>query len=366
MLHLIDFAEPRLLYLLLLLPAALLIFVWSSRARRRALARWGTPALVARLSANLSYPRRRWKALLWLLALALLVLAIARPRWGTVVVERVQRGIEVMVVLDVSTSMLAEDLAPNRLARAKLTIQELFDQLAGHDVGLVLFAGAAFVQFPLTADLNTARLFLDAAETTTISRQGTALDVALQRALDSFSEERSSDRVILLLTDGEGHTPQAMRVAERAAASNVVIHTVGLGSPEGAPIPVRDEAGALVGYKEDRQGQTVISRLDETQLRQIAAATGGLYGRVGINERDALDGLVAAINRLEGSERSREFETTEVERFPWFVGAALLFLTVELLIGERKGSGQRAEGRGQRPVGSRQYAVDSGQYAVNH
>ncbi len=332
----IDFAEPHLLYLLVLLPATLFIFFLSARARRRALARWGAPALVARLSANVSYARRRWKALLWLLALFSLLLAIARPLWGSMVVERVQRGIEVMVVLDVSTSMLAEDLSPNRLARAKLTMQELLEQLAGHDVGLVLFAGSAFVQFPLTADLNTARLFLDAADTTTISRQGTALDVALQRALDAFSEGRSSDRVILLLTDGEGHTPAAMTVAEQAAAANVVIHTVGLGSPAGAPIPVRNATGALVGYKADKQGQTVISRLNERRLRDIAAATGGLYHRVGTDEPDALRGVVAAINRLQGSERSREFETRQVERFPWFVGAALLLLMVEWLIGERK------------------------------
>lgn len=337
-LSMIDFVEPRLLYALWLIPIALLLLFWFMHRRQHLLKQWGRPALVRQLSANVSATRRRWKYLLWFVTLISLVLAIARPRWGSAVVERVQRGVEVMVVLDVSTSMLAEDTAPNRLTRAKLTIQELLDQLGGHDVGLVLFAGSAFVQFPLTADLNTARIFLNAADTTSISRQGTALDVAIQRALDSFREERSSDRLILIFTDGEGHegnTTAAMAAAQRAAARDIVIHTIGSGSLTGAPIPVRDATGTLTAYKEDNQGQIVVSRLDETLLRQLAEATGGRYLRAGTGE-DAIVALAATINRLEGNERTRQFKTERIERFPWFVGVALLALVTELLIGERR------------------------------
>lgn len=331
----IDFVEPRAFYALLLIPIALLLLFWSIHERRRLLKQWGTPALIRQLSANVSTARRRWKYLFWFVTLICLVLAIARPRWGSAVVERVQRGVEVMILLDVSTSMLAEDLAPNRLTRAKLTIQELLDQLGGHDVGLVLFAGSAFVQFPLTADLNTARIFLNAADTTSISRQGTALDVAIQRAIDSFSEERSSDRLILIFTDGEGKSDAAMAVARRASARGIMIHTIGFGSLEGAPIPVRDETGTLTAYKEDSRGQIVVSRLDEAILRQLAETTEGRYIYAGAGG-EAIAELAATINRLEGSERTREFETEQIERFPWFVGVALLALVTELLIGERR------------------------------
>jgi Ca-activated chloride channel family protein len=225
-----DFARPDLLYLLLAVPFAAFLFLWAARCRQDKIALLGTPALVRALTNSLSAMRRRRRTVLWFVALVAIVLAVARPRWGTRLELTVQRGAQVMVVLDVSTSMLAEDLKPNRLLRAKLSVEELLDHLAGSEVGLVLFSGAAFVQVPLTNDLNTVRRFLDAADPTDISRPGTALQKAIQVAIRGFPEQMLADRAILLLTDGEGHEGDPVIAADAAAQSDISIFAVGFGS----------------------------------------------------------------------------------------------------------------------------------------
>jgi Ca-activated chloride channel family protein len=329
-----DFAKPNYLYLLGLVPLAALFLAWAVSRRRAILARLGAPSLVEALSANVSPRKRRWKTALWFVALVALVVALARPLWGTQVTVKVQEGVEVMVVLDVSNSMLAEDIKPNRLTRAKLTVEELMDRLGGNDVGLVIFSGAAFVQFPLTADFNTARLFLDGAGPGSISRPGTTLAEAIRVALAGFPEERATSRVILLLTDGEGHEGEPVAAAQDAAEQGVVIHAIGFGSPDGEPIPIRDSGGAVVGYKKDDQGEMVLSRLDEITLQRIAGEAGGLYFRASAGGEE-IDGIVEAIAALETGEQEGQFEMQGVERFEWFVGAALLALTAETLISDR-------------------------------
>jgi Ca-activated chloride channel family protein len=291
--------------------------------------------LIETLSASVSVRKRRWKTALWFVALIALVIALARPLWGIQVMVRAQEGVEVMVVLDVSASMLAEDIKPNRLARAKLTIEELMDRLGGNEVGLVIFSGAAFVQFPLTADFYTARSFLDGAGSGSISRPGTALGDAIRVAVDGFSEERATSRVILLLTDGEGHEGDPVAAAQQTAAEGVVIHAIGFGSPDGEPIPIRDANGALVGYKKNAQNETVLSRLDEITLQQIASETDGLYFRASAGGEE-VDAIVETIATLETGEQEGQFETQGVERFEWFAGAALLALTAEALISDRR------------------------------
>jgi Ca-activated chloride channel family protein len=252
-------------------------------------------------------------------------------------VLRLQEGVEVMAVLDVSSSMLAEDIKPNRLTRAKLTIEEMMDRMGGNDVGLVLFSGAAFVQFPLTADFGTARKFLRGAGPDSISRPGTAMAEAIRVAVEGFSEQRATSRVILFLTDGEGHEGDPLAEARKAAGRGIVIHTIGYGSPDGEPIPLRDASGALIGYKKNAAGDTVLSRLDEPTLRQIADETGGLYARSSAGGEE-VDAVVDAVLALETDQREGRIETTGVERFTWFTVAALLFLSVEALIGDRKGT----------------------------
>ncbi len=329
-----DFAKPNYLYLLGLVPLAAFFVTWAASRRQAALSRLGLPSLIQALGASVNLRNRRWKTALWFVALVALVVALARPLWGTQVMVRAQEGVEVMVVLDVSASMLAEDIKPNRLARAKLTIEELMDRLGGNEVGLVIFSGAAFVQFPLTADFYTARSFLDGAGPGSISRPGTALGEAIRVALDGFPEERATSHVILLLTDGEGHEGDPVAAAQEAAAQGVVVHAIGFGSPTGEPIPIRDADGALTGYKKNTQGETVLSRLDEITLQQIVGETDGLYFRASAGGEE-VDAIVETIATLETGEQEGQFETQGVERFEWFAGAALLALTAEMLIGDR-------------------------------
>jgi Ca-activated chloride channel family protein len=316
------------------IPAVALFLVWNASQRRKILAGWGQLSLVAALSDSLSHRRRRWKTLLWFSALTALIVALARPRWGTQVTVKAQEGVEVMVALDVSSSMLAEDIKPNRLTRAKLAVEDLMDRLGGNELGLVIFSGAAFVQFPLTADFNTARAFLDSAGPWSISRAGTALAEAIRVALDGFPEERATSRVILLLTDGESHEGDPRAAARDALEQAVIVHAIGFGSPTGEPVPIRDGNGALMGYKKDAQGQTVLSRLDEVTLQQIALETGGLYFRASPGG-DEIEAIVEAITQLETGEQEGQFETQGVERSEWFAGAALLALPADLVIDDR-------------------------------
>jgi Ca-activated chloride channel family protein len=330
-----DFVQAPYLYLLFLLPLVVLVVFWAGRQRRSDIQRLGTPALIAAQSSSVSRTRRRWKTILWFTALIALIIALARPRWGTEVRVTIQEGVQVMVALDVSSSMLAEDIKPNRLARAKLTVKELMDRLAGNELGLVLFSGAAFIQSPLTSDFNTVSSLLEAAGPTSISRPGTALEEAIHISQSGFPAGLASNRIILLLTDGEGHEGDPVSAAQAAAEDGVTIYAIGFGSLRGEPIPLRDETGTLTSYKKDAQGQTVLSRLDEETLRKIVEATNGAYFRASAtgNEVQAITETIAA---LDTGELESQFKTQGVERFEWFAGLALLTLTIEFMTGDRK------------------------------
>ncbi len=331
-----DFAEP--LYLTCfgpLLLLALLLFYLSKR-KQAALDRLGAPQLIARLSAAVNWSGRRWQVRLWFVTLALVIVALARPRWGAQVEVVERRGVEIMVALDVSQSMLAEDLKPNRLARAKLEISELMDRLEGNEIGLVVFAGAAYIQFPLTADFSTARFFLEAAHPGMISRTSTNLADALEMAMNGFNEERASQKVIILLTDGEATEfgDEVTAATQEAANQGIIVYAIGFGSPDGEPIPEYDDLGTLTGYKKDRQGETVLTRLDETTLQEIALATGGRYFRASADGRE-VGFLSDAISDLQKGELESRFETRGIERFQWFLGLAVLALIASELIPDR-------------------------------
>jgi Ca-activated chloride channel family protein len=334
-----DFAQP--IYLVSFIPLLLLMVLLAVLARRQRtqLTRLGALALVAKLSATVNRSGRRWRMALWLAALALLIIALARPRWGAQVEYVERQGVEIMVALDISESMLAEDLKPSRLARAKLEISELMDRLEGNQLGLVLFSGVAFVQFPLTSDFTTARIFLDAAKPGLISRPGTAIAEAINIALTGFNEERASQKVIVLLTDGENHEGDVTAATQTAADKGVIIYTIGFGSPNGEPIPLYDDQGQLTGYKKDRQGKVVLSRLDETTLQQIALATNGRYYRAAADGRE-VGFLAGAIGELQTTELEGRFETRRVERFQWFLALAIAALVVGELIPDRRAVGR--------------------------
>jgi Ca-activated chloride channel family protein len=329
-----EFARPANLAFLAILPSAAILLIWAARRRRADVARIGSPALIAALSNSVSSTRRRWKTALWIMAMAATVFAAARPQWGTEVEASAYRPVYVMVALDVSASMLAEDIKPNRLARAKLTVEELMDRLSGSELGLVLFAGAAFIQFPLTADTNTAHAYLDAAGPWTISRPGTALEDAIRVALDGFPDKVFSTRVILLLTDGEAHEGDASAAARAAIEADATIFAIGFGSPSGEPIPIRDRNGTLSGFKKDAQGETVLTRLNESTLQEITAKTGGIYIRASSGGAD-IGAITDAIYALDSNGLETQFEVKRQEGYQWFAGLALLALAAELLISER-------------------------------
>lgn len=339
-----DFAQP--IYFLCFIPLLVLglLLLFLNKRKEAAIARLGMPELVKKLSAKVNWSGRRWKLILWFAALSFLIIALARPRWGSKVEYIEQQGVEIMVALDVSESMLAEDLKPTRLARAKLEITELMDRLEGNEIGLVLFSGAAFVQFPLTSDFATARMFLDSARPGIISRPGTAIAEAIEVAVSGFNEERSSQKVIILLTDGENHEGDVLSATNDAAEEGIIIYTIGFGSPNGEPIPEYDPLGNLIGYKRDQQGEIVLSRLDETTLQQIALLTNGRYFRASADGRE-VGFLADEISELQTASLESRFETRRIERFQWFLGLAILALVTIELIPERVQSTSTMEGQ---------------------
>jgi Ca-activated chloride channel family protein len=329
-----TFAKPVFLYGLILLPVMFLFVMWANRRRQAALARLGNPSLVARLSGSVNWRGRRWRTVLWFVALAGLLISLARPQWGTETRVVEQQGLEVMVALDVSKSMLAQDIKPDRLSRAKLEIADLMTRLGGDEIGLVLFSGASFIQFPLTSDYATARTFLDNARPEVISKPGTNIGDAIRTAMSGFDYDRSSQKVIVLITDGEDHDADTLAVAQEAADQGIMLYAIGFGSPQGEPIPEYNDQGEVVGYKKDQAGEVVLSKLDEATLQQIAQIGNGEYFRATVDGSE-LGALVSELNMLQQGELSNQIETWGIERFQGFLAAALIALVVRELIPDR-------------------------------
>lgn len=337
------FADPLWLAGLALVPLLALAFWAGARARRRALERFADSALVERLTASVSRRGRRAKAAALLGAVGLAVVALARPQFGTRVETVRARGQDVMVALDLSESMLAEDVAPNRLERARLSVLRLMRQLDGDRIGLVAFAADAFVQSPLTIDYGAAAMFLGAMEPDLMPIQGTNLGEALRVSLDALEEAREA-RVLVIVTDGEDHEGEIDLQLERAREMGVRIHTVGLGSTDGVPIPQLDEQGRRQGFLRDDEGNVVTTRLDEATLQRVAEATGGRYVAAGPGG-SAFDDLVDEVARAEGEDIDAEQVTRFEEQFQIFLAPALLLLILELLIADRRTRSMEWTGR---------------------
>ncbi len=331
-----QFAQPQFLLLgLIVIPAAALFLLWARRQQKKALGRLGDPTLIQRLSANINWSGRRWQTLLQLTALSFLIIALARPQWGSKVREIEQEGLQVIVALDVSQSMLAEDVKPTRLERAKLEIRDLTERLDGDEIGLVLFSGASFVQVPLTSDYLTALNYLDSADPSVISRPGTVMGEAIRTAMTAFDDELNNQKVLIVMTDGEDRETDPLVAAQEAADTDILIYTIGFGTPEGQPVPETNQYGEITGYKRDQNGEVVLSRLDETTLQSIAQTANGKYYRATADGRE-LDNLLAEIDDLQRDQLQTRFETTYIERFQIFLALALAALIVAELIPERK------------------------------
>ncbi len=329
-----TFANPQFLIALLLVPAVALFLLWAGRQRQRALARLGDPSLIQRLSAAVNGRGRRWQAALSLFALAMLIVAIARPQWGSEVQEVDQEGLQVMVALDVSQSMLAQDIQPSRLDRAKLEIRDLALQLKGDEIGIVPFSGAAFVQVPLTSDYTTALNYLQDAGPGLISRPGTVIGDAIRTATGAFDPKLASQKVLVVMTDGEDVESDPLAAAQEAAEQGVLIYTIGFGTPEGELVPETDQSGRVVGYKQDAQGNPVISRMDETTLQAIAETAGGQHYRATADGSE-LASLLAEIDGLQRAQVQSRQTVQMIERYQIFLALAFVALVVAQLIPDR-------------------------------
>lgn len=324
-------AHPQILWLLWVIPLLAVVLAVARSRAHRGLVRFAQAERLSELAGPIPHGRRIMRAGLRLFALAFLVVAAARPQWGASEVEVEQEGIDLVVALDISRSMRAEDLVPSRLGRAKVEIGELIESLDGDRIGLVFFAGAAFPQCPLTVDYAAARLFLDQADPDMISAQGTDIGAALQTALELFGEEGGRTRVVLLVTDGEDFAGQTDAVLRRLRESAVVLYAIGLGTAEGAPIPEVDAHGARTGFVRDGQGRVVLSRLEEGALLELVRAGGGVYARAGSAGLD-LSRLRDEIRSLEGEAYRSQRVVRYRERYAWPLAIALSLLLFEAWI----------------------------------
>ncbi len=330
------FAHPQLLWLLLVLVPLGLCVAYRLRAGRRALDDALSARMAQRLTAHLAPGRRTWRLALLLMALVALVLGAARPQRGAQYVTAKRTGRDLVIALDVSESMLAEDLKPNRLARARQEIAAILDHLRGDRIGLVAFAGAAFVQCPLTLDYSAARMFLDFMGPELISEPGTALAEAVRVGVRAFDAQSEGFRAMILISDGEDHQGNLEAAAREARKAGVRVFAIGIGSEAGEPIPQRDAAGKIQGYKRDSEGHVILTRLDAQALRTIAEASGGLYVSAGSSL--GLERVLGEIETMERREMEGGLRLLYEERYHYFVWPALVLLLLELLIPLRRGA----------------------------
>lgn len=329
------FAHPEYLNALYAIPLLVVLFWYLSRNRRRLLEKFADKKLHRVLMPDFSGIKNWFKVGLILFALVLLIFAAANPQVGTRVQEVKQTGIDVFIALDVSRSMLAQDIKPDRLDQAKFQISSLINKLRGDRIGLIIFAGDAYVQFPLTTDYSAANLFLSAADVNSVPQQGTAIASAIDLATKSFDYKTSTQRVIVIITDGEDHEGDIMQAVDTAKEKGIKTYTIGLGSATGVPIPVFNAQGQPVDYKKDENGNIVLTKLDDETLMKIAAAGDGKYFQASTYD-DYLDRIYNDLSSLEKSEFGVRKVTDYEDRFYYFLAPAIILLLIEFFMSDRR------------------------------
>jgi Ca-activated chloride channel family protein len=332
----LKFLHPEYLWFLLIIPAMAGLFLWLNLRSRQLLQKLVSEKLVRDLAPDVSMVKRSSKQLLLLLAMTFLILTAANPQVGTRLEEIKREGIDLFVVLDVSMSMKAEDIKPSRLEKAKRDVSELLKKLSGDRVGLIVFAGDAFVQFPLTADYAAADLFISAVDVESVPTPGTMIGQAIDRAMKLFSADLPTQKAIIIVSDGENTEGDVLGPIEEAKKAGVRLYTIGMGTTEGGPIPIYDQEGRRVDFKRDRNGSVVVTRLDESMLRDIAVATGGTYRRATSagNEIDDVFKEIASLEKTEfGVKQVAGFES----RYQYPLALAILLLILEHIVSERRG-----------------------------
>lgn len=323
------FAHIQYLWLLLLVPLFFVLFAIGNRLRRKRIEKLGDPELVSSLMPSFSSARSWVRVTLFSIGFFFFVIGLSRPLIGAKLKEHQTKGVEIMIALDVSNSMLAEDYTPCRLDRAKLAVSRLVDKLRDDRIGLVVFAGSAYVQLPITTDYVSARMFLNSISTESVPVQGTALADAISTSARSFSAQSEKSRVIIVITDGEDHEGDPVKAAKQAVEMGARVFTIGVGSPEGKPIPMNGE------LLKDQNGEIVVTRLNEDLLKEIAAAGNGAYVRAG-NSEFGLNPIISEVRKMDAEKlNSVVFEEYD-EQYMYFFAIALFFFVVEMLIGRRR------------------------------
>ncbi|MBI5726701.1 MAG: VWA domain-containing protein [Ignavibacteriales bacterium] len=337
----IKFAHPEYLYFLLIVPLLLIVTIINTLRKKKVLHTLIHTPLQDIVFGNKSFYKENIKNALILLAITLVILGFANPQLGTRVEEVKQVGIDVVICLDVSNSMMAEDLKPNRLELAKREIGDMMKRLQGDRIGLIVFAGDAYVQFPLTSDYSAANLFLNAVDVNSVPRPGTAVASAISMAVKSFDKNFKTQKVVVVITDGEDHEGNISEALTEAKDNNVVVYAIGMGSPQGAPIPVKDERGNNTGFRQDQDGQTVLTKLDEKTLMQIAGSANGKY-YLSTPAGKELEAILKDLSSIEKSEYGTKRITDFEDKFYYFLIPALLLLLVEFFITDKRSEGFNA------------------------
>jgi Ca-activated chloride channel family protein len=330
-----HWGAPVYLNFILLIPVLIVFFVFAGIDKKKKIEKFGDSALMERLSFSKSPAKERLKKVLIVTAVSFSILSLAMPQIGSRLTMTKRYGVDIMIAIDTSSSMLAQDIKPDRIEKAKMELSSLIDRLKGDRIGILTFAGDSFMQCPLTLDYSAAKMFLSIVEPGMMPKPGTAIGDAIKSSIKSFAKKERKHKVLILLTDGEDHDTNPVDAASAAKKDGIVIYTIGIGTKKGEPIPIIDQSGKINGYKKDKSGEVVMTKLDEETLQKIALITDGKYYHATANEFE-LDKIYDEINRMDKKELSSRLFTQYEDRFQYFLGIALILLCVEFMIGDRK------------------------------
>jgi len=329
------FAAPQYFLLLLSVVVLAVFFIWSIRRKKKVLAKFGDLFLLMKTSPNISFARQGSKAALLLLGIIFLVLTLSQFQCGTHMEMMKRQGIDLIVAIDVSNSMLAEDMKPSRISKARQEVRGILERLEGDRIGLIAFAGEAFVQCPLTLDYSAAEMFLDIIDVGLIPQQGTAIGSAIEKAQEAFESKEKKHKVMILLTDGEDQNESAVAAAEEARKQGIKIYPIGIGSSVGEPIPIYDRQGNRAGFKKDRSGEVVVTKLDEMSLQKVAMETGGKYYHATAGEME-LDKVYDEISKMEKKELEGKLMMQYEDRFQFPLFIAIFLIVLEYFMSEKR------------------------------
>ena len=328
------FENSNWLWAIGLIPVMSLVFILFRLSIQKRIKKIGNPELTRSMLGDVSSTKQIVKFIAFSIATLCIIIGLANPQTGSKLQEVKREGGDIMICLDISNSMLAEDLYPNRLERAKQAIEKFIEKLEGDRVGIIVFAGEAYVQLPITTDYGAAKLFLQSINTNIIPTQGTAVGKAIEKAIESFGKDIGKNKAIVVITDGENHEDNAVEITEEAAEKGVIVNTIGIGSIDGVPIP-KFENGAKTGFKKDKEGNTIVTKLNETLLMEIAAAGKGVYVKA-TNTNLGLEAILDQLKDLERKQLESKMYTDYEDQFQWLFGIAFLVLLLEFFINERK------------------------------